>query len=89
MLFAPRLPVDLQRAGHPTVQCRRARSSDQVAFWESALRQASKTPKWQADLKKNYWSDDFTVGAEFAKELDANYAAMKSVLVDLGLAKQK
>ena len=32
MLFAPRLPVDLQRAGHPTVQCRRARSSDQVAF---------------------------------------------------------
>ena len=81
--------VDLVYGGFRSIVGPKGLSSDQVAFWESALRQASKTPKWQADLKKNYWSDDFTVGAEFAKELDANYAAMKSVLVDLGLAKQK
>ena len=60
-----------------------------ISFWQDALRKASKTPKWQADLKKNYWSDDFTTGAEFGKDLDDTYAAMKSVLVDLGLAKRK
>ena len=81
--------VDLVYGGFRSIVGPKGLSADQVAFWESALRQASKTPKWQADLKKNYWSDDFTVGAEFAKELDDNYAAMKSVLVDLGLAKQK
>jgi putative tricarboxylic transport membrane protein len=61
---------------------------EQVAFWEGALRKASRTPDWQADLQKNYWSDDFLTGKDFRKDLDETYDAMKSVLVDLGLAKQ-
>lgn len=60
----------------------------QVAFWEGALRKASETPEWQANLEKNYWSNDFLTGKEFRNELDETYDAMKSVLVDLGLAKQ-
>jgi putative tricarboxylic transport membrane protein len=59
----------------------------QVAFWEGALRKASEAPEWQADLEKNYWSNEFVTGKEFRKELDEAYDAMKSVLVDLGLAK--
>jgi putative tricarboxylic transport membrane protein len=59
----------------------------QVAFWEGALRKASEAPEWQADLEKNYWSNEFVTGKEFRKELDETYDAMKSVLVDLGLAK--
>lgn len=58
-----------------------------VAFWEGALRKASETPEWQANLEKNYWSNDFLTGKEFRKDLDETYDAMKSVLVDLGLAK--
>jgi putative tricarboxylic transport membrane protein len=81
--------VDLVYGGFRSIVAPKGLSADQVAFWEGALRKASKTPKWQADLQKNYWFDDFTTGAEFAKELDDTYAAMKSVLVDLGLAKQK
>ena len=60
----------------------------QVAFWEGALRKATEVPEWQADLEKNYWSNDFATGQAFRKELDETYDAMKSVLVDLGLAKQ-
>lgn len=60
----------------------------QVAFWEGALRKVTQTSEWQADLEKNYWSNDFAAGKEFRKELDETYDAMKSVLVDLGLAKQ-
>jgi len=81
--------VDLVYGGFRSIVAPKGLSADQVAFWEGVLRKASKTPKWQADLQKNYWFDDFTTGAEFAKELDDTYAAMKSVLVDLGLAKQK
>jgi putative tricarboxylic transport membrane protein len=81
--------VTLVYGGFRSIVGPKGLSADQVAFWEGALRKASETPKWQADLKKNYWSNDFTTGAEFAKELDNTYAAMKSVLADLGLAKQK
>ncbi len=81
--------VNLVYGGFRSIVGPKGLSADQVAFWENALRKASQTPKWQADLKKNYWSDDFLPGAEFAKELDETYAAMKSVLVDLGLSKQK
>jgi len=81
--------VDLVYGGFRSIVGPKGLTAGQVAFWEDALRKASKTPKWQADLKKNYWSDDFTTGAAFGKELDDNYAAMKSVLVDLGLAKRK
>ncbi len=81
--------VNLVYGGFRSIVGPKGLSADQVAFWENALRKASQTPKWQADLKKNYWSDDFLTGAEFAKELDETYAAMKSVLVDLGLSKQK
>ncbi|HET9664839.1 MAG TPA: tripartite tricarboxylate transporter substrate binding protein [Burkholderiales bacterium] len=60
---------------------------EQVAYWEGALRKATQVPEWQANLDKNYWSNDFLTGKEFRKDLDETYDAMKSVLVDLGLAK--
>jgi putative tricarboxylic transport membrane protein len=60
----------------------------QVAFWETALRRATQMPEWKADMEKNYWTDDFVTGAQFRKDLDKDYAEMKAVLVDLGLAKQ-
>jgi putative tricarboxylic transport membrane protein len=65
----------------------RGMSAAQSAFWEGALRRVVETPEWKQDLEKNYWSDDFTPGEQFRKDMVADYAAMKSVLVDLGLAK--
>ena len=62
-------------------------SAAQSAFWENALRKVVETPEWKQDLEKNYWSDDFVAGENFRKEMAQDYAAMKSVLVDLGLAK--
>ena len=59
----------------------------QVATWEGALRKVVESPEWKDDLAKNYWSDDFTTGEQFKKDLATDYAAMKLVLVELGLAK--
>jgi len=58
------------------------------AYWESVLRSATQVPEWRADLERNYWSDDFVTSAQFKKDLNKDYADMKAVLVDLGLAKQ-
>ena len=58
-----------------------------VAYWETALRKATQSPEWKADLEKNYWSDDFVTGAALRKDLEQEYAATRAVLVDIGLAK--
>jgi putative tricarboxylic transport membrane protein len=63
-------------------------SAAQTAYWEDALRKATQVPEWQGDLEKNYWSDDFVPSQQFRKDLEKDYADMKAVLVELGLAKQ-
>jgi putative tricarboxylic transport membrane protein len=64
-------------------------TSAQVAYWEEVLRKATATREWKDDIEKNYWSDDFVTSAQFRKDLDKDYADMKAVLTELGLAKQQ
>ncbi len=59
----------------------------QLAFWEDAMRKVAQNPGWKFDLERNYWSEDFAVGAHFRKELEKDYADTKKVLTDVGLAK--
>lgn len=59
----------------------------QVTYWEEAMRQMSQNPGWKADLEKNYWLEDFAIGAQFRKELEKDYADNKRILQDVGLAK--
>lgn len=59
----------------------------QVAFWENVLRKVTETPEWKTDLENNFWLDDFMTGPQFRKGLDKDYADLKAVLVDVGLAK--
>lgn len=65
----------------------RGMSAAQSAYWEGALRRAVESPEWKQDLEKNYWSDDFVAGEQFRKDMAQDYASMKAVLVDLGLAR--
>ncbi len=81
------LGVDLVFGGWRSIVGPPGLTPEQVAYWEGVLRKATQVPEWKADLEKNYWSDDFVTSAQFRKDLDKDYAAMKAVLVDLGLAK--
>jgi putative tricarboxylic transport membrane protein len=81
------LGVKLIYGGSRSIVGPKGLTAPKVAFWEGALRKATEAPEWQTDLEKNYWSNDFLTGKEFRKDLDETYDAMKSVLVDLGLAK--
>ena len=59
----------------------------QVAYWENALRKVIESPEWKADLERNFWVGDFVTGVQLRKDLDKDYADMKSVFLELGLGK--
>ena len=60
----------------------------QVSYWEGVLKKVTETPEWKADLAKNYWSDDFVTSEQFSKDIAKDYADIKAVLTEIGLAKQ-
>ncbi len=59
----------------------------QIAFWEKILSQVIAAPEWKTDLERNYWSNDFALSEQFKADLKQDYADMKAVLSELGLAK--
>jgi putative tricarboxylic transport membrane protein len=81
--------TDLVFSGWRAVLAPKGLTPVQVAYWEDALRKATASAEWKADLEKNYWSDDFAGSAQFRKDLEADYAAMSAVLTELGLAKKQ
>lgn len=80
--------VDLVFGGWRAIMGPKGISAAQVAYWEGVLAKATQVPEWREDLERNFWSDDFVTSAQFAKDLDKDYNKTKSVLVDLGLARQ-
>lgn len=79
--------VDLVFGGWRGILAPKGITPQQTAYWEGVLRKATAAPEWKADIEKNYWSDDFVAGEQFRKDLAQDYAAMKAVLTDIGLAK--
>lgn len=79
--------VDLVYGGWRAIVAPKGLTADQVAYWEGVLRKATSTPEWKANIKKNFWFDDFVTSAQFSKDIDKDYNDIRSVLVDLGLAK--
>ena len=59
----------------------------QLAFWEDAMRQLTQNAGWKIDLEKNYWLEDFALGAQLRKELEKDYADTRRILTDVGLAR--
>jgi len=79
--------VNLVYGGWRSIMGPKGLTAPQVAYWEGALRKASQSAEWKSELERNYWSDDFVTSVQFRKDLDKDYADMKAVLVELGLAK--
>ena len=79
--------VNLVFGGWRAILAPKGLTAAQTAYWEGVLKRATQSPEWKADIEKNFWSDDFVTGEQFRKDLDKDYADMRAVLVDLGLAK--
>lgn len=79
--------VDLVFGGFRSIVGARNITPEQSAYWIGVLRKATQVPEWKKDIERNYWFDEFVAGADFKKYLDKEYADLKAVLTDLGLAK--
>lgn len=79
--------VDLVYGSWRSIVAPKGLTSEQVAYWESALRKVVESADWKAELERNYWGDFFLTGTDFGKVVDREYKEMKAVLVELGLAK--
>jgi putative tricarboxylic transport membrane protein len=79
--------VNLVFGGWRGILAPKGLTPQQSAYWENVLHRSTEAPEWKADIEKNFWADDFVPGDRFRKDLDQDYAAMRAVLVDLGLAK--
>jgi len=62
-------------------------TSAQASFWENALSQMAASEEWNRELDGTNMSRLFLRGKEFARYLDEEYAATRSVMTDLGLIK--
>ncbi len=60
----------------------------QLAFWDEALAKVTSSEEWKKDIDATNMTPHYLRSAAFAKFLDAEYAATRGVMADLGLVKQ-
>lgn len=60
----------------------------QIAFWEDAFTKMAATEDWKKSFEQNNHTRNFLAGNDFRKFLETEYQVSKSVLTDLGYAKQ-
>jgi len=66
----------------------RGLSAAQVAYWEAVFARAVQGEAWKKAIEDEAWDGGFMGSREFGKFLDAEYAEYRTILSDLGLAKQ-
>ena len=81
--------VDIAASGWRGVMGPKDLPQPQIAFWEDVLRKVTQTPEWKHDLEENFWVNAYTSAAETRRRLDSEYAEIKQVMSELGMAKAK
>jgi putative tricarboxylic transport membrane protein len=59
----------------------------QIAYWEDVLAKMARSNEWKKELELNVWDDAYRNSDETNRFLVAAYAELRTVLVELGLAK--
>ncbi len=59
----------------------------QVAYWDSILRKTVASPEWKKTVAQQQWVDEYIGSGDLRKYIDAEYAATREILTDLGMAK--
>jgi len=62
---------------------------EQVAFWEDVMRKSAQSDEIRQYAEKNQWILEFKGAVETKKWLDDEYAALKTIMSELGLVKQQ
>jgi putative tricarboxylic transport membrane protein len=59
----------------------------QIAYWDDVLRRLVATEDWKKDLANNLWVDEYMNSRDSKAFLDRQYADIKTILTELGLAR--
>jgi putative tricarboxylic transport membrane protein len=59
----------------------------ETAYWEDAFGKMSASEEWKKTLEIQGWEGQFLRAGEFSKYLDKEYAATRSIMVEMGIAK--
>ena len=81
--------VDMMASGWRGVLGPKDLPKPQIAYWEDVLRRIVQTPEWKQDLEDNFWVNAYTSSSETRRRLDHEYAEIKQVMSELGMAKVK
>lgn len=79
--------IDVQLVATQGVMGPRGLSEEQIAYWVSALSRLQQSVDYMALLERHYWTANFIARHDAVKYYDAQYAAWKRTLTDLGMAK--
>ncbi len=66
----------------------RGLAAPQLAFWENAFLKLSQSDEWKKELEANNWRSNYRNSRDTARYYESEFAEMKTVLSELGLAKQ-
>ena len=66
----------------------RGLKSGEIAYWDAVFDKLAQSEEWKKDTESQFWNADYLLSAETRKHLDRENEVMKSILTDLGLAKQ-
>ena len=81
--------VDMTASGWRGVLGPKDLPQPQIAYWEDVLRKVAQAPEWKQDLEDNFWVNAYTNAAATRRRLDREYAEIKQVMSELGMAKVK
>jgi putative tricarboxylic transport membrane protein len=59
----------------------------QTAFWDAAMARVVKDPEWLKDIERNLMANVYKNSAETLRHWQAEYAEVKALFVEMGLAK--
>jgi len=62
-------------------------SAAQLAYWDQIMGKLVQLDEWKQDLEKNLAENTYMNSSVTRKYLDAEYAELKSLLTEMGLAK--
>jgi putative tricarboxylic transport membrane protein len=63
------------------------RTPAHVAYWDGLLRKTTASAEWKRVVAQEQWVDEYVTSADARKHIDQEYAEMREILTDLGMAK--
>jgi putative tricarboxylic transport membrane protein len=60
----------------------------EVAYWDAVFGKLAQSDEWRKDTEQQFWNADYLLSADTRKHLDRENELLKTILTELGLAKQ-